>query len=417
MANNEEFEDAALPRGLDRAWFNIAGPTFEEEGPMKIASRIAALVAAAALAPAAQAQVKLPPTISWSAYDVGSGGYNQAVAIGNALKQKYNVSLRVLPGKNDVSRNLPIREGQVQFSANGVGGAYLAQEGVFEFGAPSWGPQPIRGLMLNTSDQVLTIIAAKDTGVRTIADLKGKRVAWVIGAPALNQNITAMLAFANLTWDDVRKVEFGGFGAAMDGIINNQVDAAFSSSISGKAYQIAKSPRGLVYPVISHQDKAGWARMNKVAPFFFPYMGTEGAELSKDKPAESATYPYPILMCYASQNAELVYNMTKAMVETYDMYKSAAPGNAGWALERQNFAWVIPFHDGAIRFWKEMGKWKPEHQAHNDRLIERQRVLAAAWAEVKKGSHADDKAFVAAWQKTRAAALTKAGFDPVQTRW
>lgn len=377
----------------------------------------AALGATLAFSVAAHADVKLPPTISWSAYDVGSGGYNQAVAIGNALKQKYNVSLRVLPGKNDVSRNLPIREGQVQFSANGVGGAYLAMEGVFEFGAPSWGPQPIRGLMLNTSDQVLTVIAAGDAGVRTIADLKGKRVAWVIGSPALNQNITAMLAFAGLTWSDVQKVEFGGFGAAMDGIINNQVDAAFTSSISGKAYQIAKSPRGLVYPVISHKDKAGWARMNAVAPFFFPFMGTEGAELSKDKPAESATYPYPILMTYAAQDANLVYNMTKAMVETYDMYKSAAPGNAGWAVERQNFAWVIPFHDGAIRFWKEMGKWGAAEQAHNDKLLQRQKVLAAAWAEVKKGSHANDDAFVKAWQKTRADALTKAGFDPVTTSW
>jgi TRAP transporter TAXI family solute receptor len=377
----------------------------------------AALGATLAFSIAAHADVKLPPTISWSAYDVGSGGYNQAVAIGNALKQKYNVSLRVLPGKNDVSRNLPIREGQVQFSANGVGGAYLAMEGVFEFGAPSWGPQPIRGLMLNTSDQVLTVIAAGDAGVRTIADLKGKRVAWVIGSPALNQNITAMLAFAGLTWDDVKKVEFGGFGAAMDGIINNQVDAAFTSSISGKAYQIAKSPRGLVYPLISHKDKAGWARMNAVAPFFFPFMGTEGAELSKEKPAESATYPYPILMTYAAQDDALVYNMTKAMVESYDMYKDAAPGNAGWAADRQNFAWVIPFHDGAIRFWKEAGKWGATEQAHNDKLLQRQKVLAGAWADVKKGSHANDEAFVAAWQKARAAALTKAGFDPVTTSW
>jgi TRAP transporter TAXI family solute receptor len=377
----------------------------------------AALGATLAFSVAAHAEVKLPPTISWSAYDVGSGGYNQAVAIGNALKQKYNVSLRVLPGKNDVSRNLPIREGQVQFSANGVGGAYLAMEGVFEFGAPSWGPQPIRGLMLNTSDQVFTVIAASDVGVRTVADLKGKRVAWVIGSPALNQNITAMLAFAGLTWDDVKKVEFGGFGAAMDGIINNQVDAAFTSSISGKAYQIAKSPRGLVYPVFSHKDKAGWARMNAVAPFFFPFMGTEGAELSKDKPAESATYPYPILMTYAAQNDDLVYNMTKAMVESYDMYKDAAPGNAGWAVDRQNFAWVIPFHDGAIRFWKEKGKWGATEQAHNDKLLQRQKVLAGAWAEVKKGAHANDEAFVQAWQKARAAALTKAGFDPVTTSW
>jgi len=384
---------------------------------MKTALQRAALAVAIGLAGGAQAQVNLPSTISWSAYGVGSGGYNQSVAIGNALKQKYNISLRVLPGKNDVSRNLPIREGQVQFSANGVGGTYFAQEGVFDFGAPTWGPQPVRGLMLNTSDQVLTVIAAGDAGVRTIADLKGKRVAWVIGAPALNQNITAMLAFANLTWDDVQKVEFGGFGAAMNGVINNQVDAAFTSSISGRAYAIAKSPRGLVYPIISHKDKEGWKRMNAVAPFFFPFMGTEGAELSKDKPAESATYPYPILMCYQSQSEDLAYNMTKAMVETYDMYKGAAPGNAGWAPDRQTFQWVIPYHDGAIRYWKERGMWKAADQAHNDKLIERQKVLFRAWQDVKKGSYADDKAFVAAWQKTRAAALSKAGFDPVITGW
>jgi TRAP transporter TAXI family solute receptor len=377
---------------------------------MKITLHRAALLAAAALlSGAAQAQVKLPSTLAWSAYGVGSAGYNQSVGIGNALKQKYNVSLRVLPGKNDVSRNLPLRNGQVQFSANGVGGTYLAQEGLFDFGAKEWGPQPVRGLILNTSDQLLTIVAAKDSGVKTLADLKGKRVAWVIGAPSLNQNITALLAFANLTWDDVKKVEFGGFGASMDGIVNNQVDAAFSSSVSGKAYAIAKSPRGLVYPVISHKDTEGWKRLNAHAPFFKPFMGTEGAELSKDSPAESSSYPYPILMTYASQDADLVYNMTKAMVESFDLYKASAPGASGWAVERQIFDWVVPFHDGAIRYWKEAGQWKPAYQAHNDKLIERQKALASAWAKVKQASHADDAAFGQAWLKARADALGKAG--------
>jgi len=372
--------------------------------------RARALAAAATLfAGAAIADVKLPATLAWSAYDVGSAGYNQSVGIGNALKQKYNVSLRVLPGKNDISRNLPLRNGQVQFSANGVGGAYLAQEGLFDFGATEWGPQPVRGLMLNTSDQLLTVLAAKDSGVKTIADLKGKRVAWVIGAPSLNQNITAILAFANLTWNDVQRVEFGGFGSAMDGIVNNQVDAAFSSSVSGKAYAIAKSPRGLVYPVISHKDKAGWKRLNALAPFFKPFMGTEGAELSKDHPAESSAYPYPILMTYANQNADLVYNMTKAMVETFDMYKGSAPGASGWAVDRQIFDWVVPYHDGAIRYWKEASQWKPEHQAHNDILIKRQQVLAKAWAGMNKAGDINAEAFAAAWEKARAAALAKAG--------
>jgi uncharacterized protein len=378
---------------------------------------VAAAFAFAAAAPQAADDVKLPNTLAWSAYDVGSGGYNQAVAIGNALKNKYGVNLRVLPGKNDISRNLVLRDGQVQFSANGVGGTYLAQEGVFEFGAKAWGPQPVRALLLNNSDQLLTVVAAGDAGIKTIADLKGKRVAWVIGSPSLNQNITALLAFSGLTWKDVTRVEFGGFGESIDGIINNKVDAAFSSSISGKVYQVEKSPRGLVYPIVPHSDKEGWKRMNSTAPFFVPAMGTEGAGISKDKPVEAATYPYPILITYKNQNPDLVYNMTKAMVVNFDGYKDGAPGNNGWDMKRQIFNWVVPWHDGAIKYFKEIGAWKPEHQATNDKLIKRQEVLAKAWATHSNGKHADDAAFMKDWMKARADALQKAGMDPVITEW
>jgi hypothetical protein len=105
------------------------------------------------------------------------------------------------------------------------------------------------------------------------------------------------------------------------------------------------------------------------------------------------------------------------MVETFDLYKSAAPGNSGWDVKRQNFAWVIPYHEGAIRYWTEAGLWKAEHQTHNDKLLVRQRVLATTWADVTRGAHTDDKAFVQAWMKARADALVKAGLDPVVMSW
>ena len=376
---------------------------------------LAACTAVALLAPfrPAPAEPRLPPTIAWTAYGVGSAGYNQAVAIGSALKNRLGVTLRVLPGKNDISRQIPLREGKVQFSATGIGGSFMAQEGVFDFGTRAWGPQPVRMLLHNRGRVNLTVGVAADTGVKTVADLRGRRVAWVVGAPALNVNVEAVLAFAGLGWDDVEKVEFPGFGASWEGIVNGQADAAFASTNSGRAYQLEASPRGLVWPPLPHDDEEGWRRLWKVAPYFVKNVATVGAGLSEEKPHEGGTYPYPILITYASQDADLVYAMTKAMVELYEDYRDGAPGADGWALANQSFTWVVPWHEGAVRYFREIGAWTDEMEAHNRRLIERQEVLAAAWREhLAAAGELDGEAFYRAWLERRAAALEATGFEP-----
>lgn len=369
------------------------------------------------LALAQQNSLELPTTLAWSAYDVGSAGYNQAVAIGNAFKQKYGVNIRVLPGKNDVSRNLPLREGKVSFSVNGVGGVFFAQEGMYEFGAKQWGPQPVRNLMLNAGKAALTAMTAGDIGVKTPADLKGKRMAWIIGSPALNQNMTATLAFAGLTWDDVEKVEFGGYGAAWDGIVNNQADAVFGSSIAGKAYALEKSNRGITYPVMDPNDKEGWARTLAVGPFFYPLLATEGANLSDAAPVNSSAYPYPILMTYADRDDTLVTKVTNAMIDTFDLYKDSAPGADGWALDKQRLEWVVPLHDGAINVYKAKGMWNDDLQKNQDAVMKRQQVLETAWKDVNSRSHDSDEAFAKDWMKTRADALKAVGMDPILESW
>ncbi len=379
----------------------------------EVFARGIAIATAALVAQAASAQVSLPAQISWTAYDVGSAGYNQAVAIGAALKNELKVDLRVLPGKNDVSRQVPLRSKQVQFSATGVGASYLAQEGVIDFAAKDWGPQEVRVLLTSNADSNLSVGVAADLGIKTFADLKGKRVAYIVGSPSLNENVTAILAFAGLTWNDVKKVEFPGFGQSWDGIINNQVDAAFATTTSGKTYQLEASPRGIYWPPLPHNDKEGWKRLQDKAPFFLPNIATEGAGISKAKPHEGAAYPYPILIAYADQNADLAYNMTKAMITLFPKYQGSSPGINGWALDRQKFEWAVPYHDGAIRYFKEIGKWTDAHQKHNDNLVKRQQVLKAAWAEVNKSNIADEAAFVKAWMELRAKRLEAAGFVAV----
>ena len=372
----------------------------------------AAVAAIVLLATSSSAQdIDLPKQLSWTAYDTGSAGYNQAVAIGAALQTAAGINLRVLPGKNDVSRTEPLRQGRVQFSATGVGGSFMAQEGVFDFGSDNWGPQPIRVLMANNGGAInLAVGVAGDLGIETYADLKGKRVAYVVGAPALNVNTEAYLAYGGLTWDDVEIVEFGGFGASWTGLIEGQVDAAFASTNSGKAYEAAAGPRGLFWPPIDPDNADGIAAMKSVAPFFLTNKASVGANIDGTDGYQGAGYPYPVLTAIDTTDEALAYNMTKAMVELFAEYDGKAPGIGGWALDKQNMEWVVPYHPGAVRYYTEVGMWTEAAQAHNDALIERQKVLADAWAALKTEAPAD---WDAAWGEARRKALADAGFSIV----
>ncbi len=382
--------------------------------------KLSAAFALFAGAATAGGHISLPKQLAWTAYGTGSAGYNQSVAIGAALQEAAGVNLRVLPGKNDIARTEPLRQGKVQFSATGVGGSFMAQEAVFQFGAENWGPQSVRVLLANNGGTVgLALGVAKEACEKAgkpdcvgfeYSDLKGMKVAWVKGAPALNVNNQAYLAYGGLTWDDVEKVEFGGFGASWEGMQDGSVDAAFASTNSGRVYQQESSPRGLYWPPVDPNNAEGLARMAEVAPFFSPMTATVGATIDGGPGVPTAGYAYPVLVAMVDQDADLVYNMTKAMVELYDGYKGNAPGINGWALDKQNFEWVAPYHDGAIKYYKEIGKWSDAAQAHNDNLIARQGALAAAWAELKAEGPSD---WAAAWDAKRRAALKAGGFEVV----
>ncbi|MDI4237306.1 TAXI family TRAP transporter solute-binding subunit [Bradyrhizobium sp. 31Argb] len=358
--------------------------------------------------PSLAEDIKLPPTMGVTAYDTGTAGFNIAVGVGKMMKDKYGTDLRVLPAGNDVARLAPLRAKRALMSAMGSG-TYFAQEGVFEFGAKEWGPQPLQLLLSTVDCNAGSLGVAADIGVKDIKDLKGKRVGFVVGSPALNQNSLAILAFGGLKQTDVKAVEFASYGAMWKGLINNDADAAFGTTITGPAKEAETSPRGLIWPPLPPDDKAGWERVQKVGSFFFPHRATCGAGISPEKPIELGTYPYPIFVAYASVPADQVYAITKAMIVNYDAYKESAPGASGLAADRQTKNWVVPVHAGAVKALKEAGQWSDQQEAHNNALFKRQDVLTAAWAEYGKSNPpSDEKAFLEGWMKARAAALAKA---------
>lgn len=361
---------------------------------------------------AQSAEPQLPEQMAWTAYNLGTTGYNQSVAIGAMLREQYGVTLRVIPGQNDVSRLLPLRSGRVQFSANGVA-TYFAQEGVYQFADPEWGPQPLRMVMSSSGLSNQAVAVAANIGVSSFAELRGRRVPYVRAAPALNISMEAYLACGGLTWDDVVRVDFPGYDASWEGIINGDVDVAFGTTVSGPTRRLEASPRGIAWLPAPHDDEGCWERLLNVAPYFTKYNATRGAGISDENPQEGGTYPYPILITQADLDENTVYWLTRVMNENYDTYKDADPGAIGWALEFQVFDWVVPYHEGAVRYWKEIGVWTDEYEAHNAALIQRQQVLASAWTEISERGIRNQQEFLSAWHQLRAERLRGAGFEPI----
>jgi TRAP transporter TAXI family solute receptor len=371
----------------------------------------AAIVAAFAGFPAFAADVKLPKQISWTAYGTTSSGYAQSVGIGQMLEKKYGAGLRIIPGKNDVSRMVPLRAGQSQLCACGIA-AYFAQEGVFMFATKKWGPMRLYNVLNNIGDNGQQAVAAADAGIKTIKDVKGKRVTWVKGAPALNFNMSAFLAFAGLTWNDVQKVVVPGWKQSAEAVINGQADVTWGSTVSSAYNKLAASPRGIYWVSLPHSDKEAWKRALAVAPHWAPAMVKVGIELKHSEsgkvPHEGMNYPYPIFVATTKASNDLTYGLTKAVMENYDEIKDAGPSMSGYQLSRQNLTWIFPYHPGAIAYYKEKGVWTDEAEKHNQMLLKRQDVLAAAWKKVT-GKNLSGDAFTAAWLKERAAALEAAG--------
>lgn len=378
-------------------------------------SLLVGVLSAAPLFAHSAENVELPGTLAMTAYGTGSAGYTQMVSIGNLLQNEYGTSVRILPGENDVSRMTPLRMGRVPLCACGIA-SYYGSEGVLLFAHPDWGPQPIRLISTSTASFGLGVAVAGDINVKTPADLKGKRVSYVRGDDALNIGTEAFLAFGGLTWDDVERVEFPGYGRAFEGIVADQADVAFTMSVAPPAQQLAASPRGIVWPELDPGNKEGWKRLQTVAPYFQPHSVTAAAgdDYGKDSPWIGASYPYPILVGNESLDDKTASSLIRVLIEDHDKYKDAAPGNAGYSLENQNMQWVIPYHDAVVEYYKEIGHWTDAMQAHQDKLIKRQEILQTTWKTFKDSNPpADEDAFRSGWMKARAKALEAEGMEPV----
>lgn len=246
------------------------------------------------------AEFKLPPFITIAAYDIGSNAYMTISMASEGITQHSGQKFRLLPQGTGVARLSALRSGTAQFMCTATE-TIFASAGREEFAEISWGPQDLR-LVWTPAATGIPMFVRGDSGIKKIADLKGKKLPWAVGSSGMNIQITANLAFGGLTWNDVVMVKVPSYTAACEGVISGLVDSYAVAPTSVFTTRLEASPHGIGYIPLPFDDEVGWKRARAAFPFWSKYTATAGGGLSKEKPLQTATYPNPLLTTYSRQD-------------------------------------------------------------------------------------------------------------------
>ncbi|MBJ3777039.1 TAXI family TRAP transporter solute-binding subunit [Acuticoccus mangrovi] len=338
----------------------------------------------------------LPRSMVWSSYDVGSQGYSEASAIADAFGKKFGTRIRIQPSGTSIGRLQPLLGGRAAYGFLATE-TFFATEGTEDFARPDWGPQDLRVVAGRPGSTGM--VTSQESGIETIAEVKGHRLALTAGNASINVKCAALLSFAGLTLDDVELVMFPTYAAAQASITNGEADVTCGATTSSAMYELEASPRGIKWLPVPASNTEGWEKLTAVAPFFAPYEETQGAGLSAEHPGHIVALRYPIIVTLADADDDAVYAFTKALDETYGLYKNATSVTDRWALEQSGVGPVdAPFHEGAIRYLKEKGIWTEKEEEWNARRLARLEALQAAW-KTYKAENADlsEEDFVKGW--------------------
>ena len=199
----------------------------------------------------------------------------------------------------------------------------------------------------------IQIVARADSGIRTLADLKGKRIS--VGAPRSGTELNARTIFeaAGITYKDFSKVEYLPFGESVELMKNRQLDVTLQSAGLGVASlrDLATSVDIVVVPIPADVVK----KTND--PAYIP--ATIPANTYKGQSADvvSATVQN-YLVTHEGVSNDTVYAMTKALWTGLDNLVAAHAAAKSIDQKRALEGMPLPLHPGAEKYYKEVGVLK-----------------------------------------------------------
>jgi TRAP transporter TAXI family solute receptor len=199
----------------------------------------------------------------------------------------------------------------------------------------------------------IQIVASAESGIKSLADLKGKRIS--VGAPksGTELNARAVLKAAGLSYKDFAKVEYLPFGESVELMKNRQLDVTLQSAGLGVASlrDLAVSMKIVVVEIPADVvAKVGDAAYQ---PAVIPADTYDG----QTKDVQSIAIQN-FLVTHEGVPTDTVYKMTKALWENLDALVAAHAAGKGIRKENALKGMPLPLHPGAEKYYREVGMLK-----------------------------------------------------------
>lgn len=199
-------------------------------------------------------------------------------------------------------------------------------------------------------------IVPADSDVRSIEDLRGKRVPG-FAEGTLGYHVTlAYLANGGLTYDDVVEVPVPNFPRMWDSFREGSTDVTIVVVGSANNLELDQTLGGVRFISFEDTPERLEAMQEWLPQMYFAEVGADAGIPGIDEPTNIKIYDYT-LFAPEGLSDDIVYEVTKSLFENEERLLATGPVWAGFTAEGMSRDVDVPFHPGAIRFYEEAGVW------------------------------------------------------------
>lgn len=313
----------------------------------KSMTRIVLLLAMLACPTLTQAQV-----LGFGSAPQGSIGYNMSAAIAKVMAETAKIQSRVQPYSGSSAALPLVNSGELD----------LAVCNVLEIQEATAGEGPYKGRK-QPNLRVLAVIfpiyssmfVRKDSPIKSLADLKGKRVPYGFSAQVtLERVIDAVLANGGLQRKDVVPVLVPNVVRGADDFTEGKTDGGFFALGAAKVLEVHKSTGGIRYLPLSDDPKAVAAMQKHMSQAYVVEVKPNPAFPGIDAPTKLMAYDY-LVVVGAHVKDDVAYRIAKAMFENKPKLVESLRAFNGFNPNDMNKKMPAPVHPGALKFYKEKG--------------------------------------------------------------